>query len=159
MSKKKNYPGSAWRAMAAQVYDDLASDTGSATFDKTDVVELVKDRLMEAEGAVEELCWAAAEGLVRDIDDHRTAPAKPDFLFDLDGVYALGDGLRVSKKAALVDHGQQALLNRTHNAKRAMDALHWNQEEFNRLWPKWKEPGVTKEQAVDWWTAQSESDA
>lgn len=45
-----------------------------------------------------------------------------------------------------------------NNAQRTMDALAVTQEEFSRLWPKWKDPGVTKQEAVDWWNEANDGD-
>jgi hypothetical protein len=68
-------------------------------------------------------------------------------LFDLSGEYALGDGKRVAKQFARIDHAMESLKIDDKNLKKVRKINTRKHEEFKRLQPYWTD-GVTKEEAV-----------
>ena len=70
----------------------------------------------------------------------------PDF--DLDGEYRLGNGRRVKKTLALIDHLDEVLANDEENIEAIMRASARKHREIAKLRPYLRQPGTTKEQAV-----------
>jgi hypothetical protein len=91
-----------------------------------------------------------AEQLDRDSTGHgRKDDEQPDLPgWDLDGEYRLGDGKRIAKKHARLEHIEAALALSDHNLVAVQRANLRDREELIRLRP-YLGPGVTKQQAIE----------
>ncbi len=95
----------------------------------------------------------AFDGFVRNIaeiidrDSTREEDTKQPTLFDIGGVYKLGDGRRVSKRFAMITHAHEAMSIHDENLANDLKANARRHEELARLTPFWP-MGTTKEQAL-----------
>lgn len=133
------------RKIAAEVYEQVASDAG---FTLDQVVEAVT-MSPSIEHLGDQLVEAAAWAAVKYVDERRTARPEGGTLFDdLERVIALGDGKRKRKGACKQDEIAEHVRIVAENASRAMAAANAEQEEFNLLAPFFSTKASTVDRAV-----------
>lgn len=113
-------------------------------------------------GVLNDLASEAFEGFVdhiAEVVDRDTPPTEKSdpyegrLLWDLEGEYKFGDGRRIAKRLATIDHIERALAINDRNVAAVMGANVRMREEYLRLKPHW-DNGVTKSQAIDAYLAE-----
>lgn len=93
------------------------------------------------------------DGIARQVDEQASRercedPDQQTFGWDTEGEYRLGDGRRIAKGLARIEHADEMLAILMQNASRVLQAQAHKLDEISRLRPYWKQ-GWTKRQAID----------
>ena len=125
-------------------------------FELTDYRIALADALAEFRpSAYDGLVAYVAERVDKDAtrERHEETPSFPGIQWELEGEYRLGEGRRVAKELARIEHVETVIAQDERNLAAVMRASARKHEELSMLRPYWSRPGVTKRQAVDAYVA------